>query len=160
MFPPVPGVDNATCSIREAFGENCFRPTAFTERETFASLENEPCRWWWWWWRSVLLLKKSLRGFYSRLETNSRKAPSSSPPDSSPDAVVVPGSATTRSIAAPAPADAQEIFWIEPLEPWGKGAAKSSHQQTRGLLFTIIYCYFGEIIVNNSCAIYYYLLLF
>ena len=45
-----------------------FRQTAFTERETFASLENEPCRWWWWRWRSILLLKKSLRGFYSRLE--------------------------------------------------------------------------------------------
>ena len=36
----------------------------------------------------------------------------------------------------------------------------SCHQQTRGLLFTIIYYYFAKIIVNNSCAIYYYLLLF
>ena len=45
-----------------------FRQTAFTERDTFASLENEPCRWWWWR-RSVLLLKKSLSGFYSRLES-------------------------------------------------------------------------------------------
>ena len=42
-----------------------FRKTAFTERETFASLENEPCWWWRWWWRAVQLLKKY---FFSCLE--------------------------------------------------------------------------------------------
>ena len=37
---------------------------------------------------------------------------------------------------------------------------EGGHQQTLGLLFTIIYYYFAKIIANNSCAIYYYLLLF
>ena len=61
--PPPPPPENHYC-YNLAF--KAFRQTAFTGRETFASLENEPCRWWRW--RSVLLLKKYLRGFYSRLE--------------------------------------------------------------------------------------------
>ena len=138
-----------------------FRKTAFTERETFASLENEPCRWWWWRWRSVLLLKKPLRGFYSRLETNSRKAP---PPDSSPEALVVPGSATTRSIAAPAPANAKlppHTVLVPGLHVLFKGmdgqtrpVAGLTGDSTQGDLYKALrdLCNGSVVLGQNSCA--------